>query len=288
MFGSFEWFCFRVMVPNRLYKDIETIRVPVDDPKSQRGVSMESHPIVYPHRVLSYLFDTVGIDVPDEDVVSYWRHSREVGEPWAINNPATEHHVPLGIHGDAARLYTQYKFEKMVGIFFNVVLFRPRSIRFSRYMLFSIPHHKLYKNRTLNAVWHNLAWSFNCCFNGVNPTAGPRGEALVGKNLERAGTPITKMNRKFCVTEYRGDWEWHRDTWRPYATWQGIQTCLKCPAVAKGDPQYLYHNTSGSCEPRCKWIQEEYSLVQFVSRSLKETQLCSSLASPVWCFFPGN
>lgn len=259
-----------------LAEEIETIKLPVTDPKSDRGIKMESFPILYPHRILSFLFNEVGIVVPDEDVQAYWRHARAVGEPWAVNNPASDLHIPLGIHGDAARLFTQYRFEKLVGVFFNIVLFRPRSVRHSRFMLFSIPHEKLYKNRSLNWVWRRLAWSFNACFEGVNPSVGPQGIALQGKHLELAGTPITRRSQKFCLTEYRGDWEWHRDTWRPYATWQGIQTCFKCTAVSRGDPAHLYYNTDELHEPQCKWIREEYSLTQFVANSLKDRNLCPS------------
>ena len=239
-------------------------------------MKMESFPILYPHRILSFLFDEVGIVVPDEDVQAYWRHARAVGEPWAVNNPSSDLHVPLGIHGDAARLFTQHRFEKLVGVFFNIVLFKPRSVRHSRFMLFSIPHEKLYKNRSLNWVWRRLAWSFNACFDGVHPSVGPQGIALQGRHLELAGKPITQKFQKFCLTEYRGDWEWHRDTWRPYATWQGIRTCFKCTAVSRGDPAYLYHNT-GWLFSR-DWLQMAWGRVFpsgiYCQRSEREKFVC--------------
>ena len=240
---------------------------------------MAVFPIIMPHRVLSYLFDHVGISILDEDVQAFWRHAKDVNEPWVQRTPASEHHVPLGLHGDGARLWSVQKFEKMVIISINLPLFRPRSVRHSRFTIFSIGNEKLYKNRTLNRVWMRLAWSLNACFSGVHPTRGPRNQELVGKNLELAGRPITRDHRVFAVTEYRGDWEWHRDVWRPRASWQAIQCCFKCPAVSRGDPHYVYHNSGSMDEPECKWLQEEYTLPGFVSHSLRERQLCS-LASP--------
>ncbi|CAL1134099.1 unnamed protein product [Cladocopium goreaui] len=65
---------------NDIPVEIETVCVPVADDKSPRKLKMESFPILYPHRVLTYLFN--------EDVAEYWQHSREMGEPWAIHSPA--------------------------------------------------------------------------------------------------------------------------------------------------------------------------------------------------------
>ena len=278
-----KWLCFLpvgilISVLGNQNEEIETIRLPVKDPKAQRGVAVESFPILHPHRVLTYLFDDVGITIPEEDVRRYWQHAKSVQEPFAINAPdtCTDSHIPIGIHGDAARLWTQVTFEKLVGITMNLTLFRPKSVRHSRFMLFTIPVAKLYKNRTLNYVWERLCWSFDAAFAGYNPEKGPRGSRLVGRHLARAGQPLTKGFHKFCVTEYRGDWEWHRDVWRPYASWQATKVCFKCPAVVSGDPgpSYLYHNTGGPNEGECQWVREEFSLQTFIARSLREKNLC--------------
>ena len=256
-------------------KEIETIKLPVKDPKSPRGIAIETFEIIHPHRILAFLFNDVGIRISKADVKAYWEHSRARGEPWAIQSPASSEHIPLGIHGDSARLWTVYKFEKVLGLFINLVHFRPRSVRHSRWLLFSIANEKLYKNRTMNLVWRRLAWSLNCCFEGVNPIRSPVGTPLRGKQLQIAGKPITTAHHKFCLTEYRGDWEWHRDVWRPRASWVSTRICFKCPALASGGPSYLYHNVGGPHEGHaCQWIQEEYSLSGFLAHSLKDKNLC--------------
>eukprot|EP00435_Cladocopium_sp_Y103_P055634 s757_g18.t1 len=114
-----------------------------------------------------------------------------------------------------------------------------------------------------------LVWSFNAAFEGTNPTVGEGGRALVGNDLLRSGSPITSSNHRFALCELRGDWEYHRDLFRFTASWQGIDMCFKCPAKSKGAPEYLYHNLG----PDCAWVHEEFNLVQFVSRRLKDRHL---------------
>ena len=237
--------------------------------KVASGISMEKYPILHPHRILSYLWNDVGIEISQSDVAQFWRHSREFGEPFATDNPASCAHVPIGIHGDSARLWTQYKFEKITGISMNLPLFRPRSIRHSRFLLISIPTEKLVKNRTVNEVWKRLLWSLQSAFHGVNPPRGMPGRPLSEADIKRSGSPLTRTMTKFALTELRGDWEWHRDVWRPSASWISNVICFKCPALARGDEKYLYYNHGSTCE----WLQEEFGLAQFISRRLRNNNL---------------
>ena len=127
-------------------QEIESIRIPVFDEKSPCKASVESYPIVYPHRILTYLMDEVGIEVDDDEIEEFWTHSRTLGEPWAVDRPASNRHIPLGIHGDGARLWTTYNVEKVVAVYMNLILFRPASVRHSRFMLFSMPREKLLRS----------------------------------------------------------------------------------------------------------------------------------------------
>lgn len=67
---------------------------------------MKSFPIVHPHRLLSCLFDYVGLQIAQSEVRQYWTHARSMGEEWALEHPASWDHIPVGIHGDAAKLWT--------------------------------------------------------------------------------------------------------------------------------------------------------------------------------------
>lgn len=228
--------------------EVEEIMLPVACEKSAGGFKYEKFPIVHPHRVVSYLIDEVGVVISEADCVEFWRHAIEFKQPWALgfepNDPDRMKRVPLGLYGDGAQLITRYKVEKQVAIFFNFVLYRPRSIRSSRYLLFTMDEAKLFSNRTLNAVYRRLVWSFEALFHGRNPSSGPHGKPLGPKDAQRAGQPIVRSGRKFCVTEFRGDWKWHRDTFHFVASWQGNQICYQCPARSVNDmgPGYLYWN----------------------------------------------
>ena len=258
--------------PGSLVQEMDTIKIPVVDKKSPTGLSVETYPILHPHRVLSYLFDVVKIEIDTAKLHNFWDHAISVGEPWAVSSPATREHIPLGVHGDSARLWTVYQVEKQMSISLNLPLFRPRSTRFSRFVLITCPSNKLYKNRTLNAVWKRLVWSINACFDGLNPTVGVGRVALTGPDALRAGTPMTAKGLKFCLTEIRGDWEFHRDCWRPTAAWNATNICIHCPARASGPDPYLYYNTP---EDNSSWDKEEFGLDEFVAKRLKDTHLCA-------------
>ncbi|CAK8995261.1 Uncharacterized protein SCF082_LOCUS4272 [Durusdinium trenchii] len=253
--------------------EIEYIRVPVYDKKTARKSKVEVYPIIYPHRILAYLFDHVQVELSTHDITEYWDHSRQTGEAWACKSSASRTHIPLGLHGDGARLWTQYKVEKIVAIFLNMPLFRPKSARHSRFLLFTIGRHKLIKNRTINVVWRRLVWSLNACFTGLNPSQGPGGAPLTGVHLDIAGLPICQAQHRFALTELRGDWEWHRDTWRFTASWQSHEVCFRCPAVTRGDESLVYYNNG----PTSGWVNRDFTLDQFIARRLKENQLCPLL-----------
>lgn len=252
-------------------EEIESIRAPVRNKKSPTGFSVETYPILHPHRIISFLMDHVQINVCKAEVAEYWQHARRMGEQWAVNHPSPGDHIPLGLHGDSARLWTQCTFEKYTAISFNILHFRPKSVRYSRFVVFSIPTAKLFKNRTLNSVWRRLAWSFEALYQGTYPQTGVGGAPLTDHNLKFAGLPITKSGQRFALCEFRGDWEWHCSMWRPTASWQSINICFKCPAVAAGESaELLYWNIK---EP-CGWHQQEFGLEQFLARRLKDTNLC--------------
>ena len=240
-------------------------------PKAPHAISMASYPIIHPHRILSYLFGEVGLHISMSEVQQFWDHSRAVGERWAVESPASSMHIPLGMHGDAARLWTQYRVEKYVAIWLNLPLFRPMSSRHSRFLLFSVPSSVMVKNRTLNRVWRRLVWSFESAYLGMNPVTGEGGRALTGSDVERAGKPLTPRNERFALCELRGDWEWFCLVWRFHASWQALNTCFLCPARSKGDSSLLYHyvEDDSSC------IHREFTFHEFVSQRLKDRHLCN-------------
>ena len=240
-----------------------------------RGFQLEDHPIIHPHEILWYLFTHAGIQIMATDVESYWLNAKQFGEEWALLSPGTNRHVPVGLYGDAARTMIQYKYEKITSVFLNLVLWRPRSMRYSRFLLFSCETSRMIKNRTLNVVFRRITWSLNAAFDGIWPLTGCRGKELSPRECAMAGTFLSPGKEKFMVTEFRGDWEYHRDIWRLKASWQGNDVCMFCPAVARGPLSMLYYNTGATPEHQCEWIKNLFTQSQFVARRLKDRQLCT-------------
>ena len=252
---------------------IHEVRVPVKNEKAPHGMCFQKFPILHPHEILSYLWDEVGIVVPESEIAKYWHTAWQRGEPWATSSPASDKHIPVGLHGDSARLWSQNKFEKITAIHLNIVHFRPCSVRFSRWCLFSCPTHLLFKNRTLNVVWKRLTWSLESAFEGLHPMTGVGGKPLSQHEQSCAGQPLSRSGAKWALTELRGDWEFHVQTWRPRASWQANRVCFRCPALAKSSqPSYLYWNHHGE---ECGWESEEYGLAGFMAQALKDTNLCT-------------
>ena len=153
---------------------------------------MKQLELLEPFSVVKYMFETAGVAIDYSDVKAFWSHHWEVGSPWASDTTATDQHIPLGLHGDAAKV-RQVAFqpaEKVLGIWLNAPLWRPKSVRASRWLLCAIHEADLYQHHTLNSIYHRIVWSLNCLHDGLYPSTGPSGEQLEGIQKEPAGTPI--------------------------------------------------------------------------------------------------
>ena len=162
------------------------------------------HPVLLPEHVLAYLVDC-GMDVPDSAVLRYWQHHRDTFAPWALQHSSDGTHVPIGLYGDAAK-YGDVNTKKIWGIWMNVVLFRPRSVRLSRYLLFAVDHETSLGVRTIYPLLAECVRSLNSVYDGV-------------------------LGRKFCVTEIRGDWEFQYMIFRMRRFWNSSSLCWRCEAT---------------------------------------------------------
>ena len=155
--------------------------------------------------------------------------------------------------------------EKMVGIFVNVPLYRPRSVRCSRWLLCTVQEELLYSHHTLDCIFRYLTWAFNQLYTGKFPTCGPDGEALTGKAASRAGQWVCPKNKlTFQVTEIRGDWLWHKQVFRFRSSWKGGSNqpvCFKCKAWSKGPVNQLFYNIE---ENSPLWYTEYPTVADFL------------------------
>lgn len=216
---------------------------------------------MFPHRIMGYVFNEVGLDFTQKQLHAYWDSAIEAGEGWASED--VQSFVPLGLYGDAAQLAVKIRKEKLLCLWLNVPCFRPRSIRYSRFLLWSIDTRRILPQHTLNSVWRWIVWSCNALYTGRHPTVGPTGQPLKVAAQQRAGTLITHQGHRFQCTELRGDWEFHKLVWElPKCSWVSTCVCFKCPARAKSDDAgLLYWNA----DPSSKWSLEEFTTAQFIS-----------------------
>lgn len=258
---------------------MEKIWVPVLDEKNPNGYRLEEHPILFPHRIISFLFDHVGIEFSAGELDAYWGSTLD-----------SRSRIPLGLYGDGAQLVTKIRIEKIFCLWMNLPIFRPKSVRYSRFLLWSCDAYILLQNKTVNQVLRWVVWSLNSLYEGVHPNSRPGGRPLSQAENRRAGTPITEMGYKFQVTEIRGDWEFHKLIWKFKCSWNSTQVCFKCGALAKnlGDPGMLYWNL----DENSSWSQNEFTTHDFINQRLHSTNVCNSLMSSkgykyniILCFF---
>ena len=230
-----------------------------------------------PYDVIRYLVMEIGIDIPQHQVHHYWDHWRGVGAEWALHTDAGRDHIPLGLYGDAARVRQPPYAEpqKFFGLFLSMPLFRPRSIRMSRWLIFAIDEKHLYKEITLNKILRRIVWSLNLLFVGRYPLVGPSGLEFDAK---LAGKEICG-GRCFAITELRGDQLFHKQVWRHKASWKGgVRESVCCLCDVRNFGHNAYYRVDHGDE-----VGREYSLIEFINEQIPDRNPCTLAAYHCKC-----
>ena len=216
------------------FKEVSYVKIPVKfvDEDGATVVKSEPWPVIDIHNILHFLFDDAELHIPEETIHEYWHKSKQFGEAWAqhLSEENYKKFIPIGLYGDSARVRTAFGSENVISIYCNLILWRPRSVRFSRFLVFTIPEERCTAT-TLTAAFRRIVWSCNHAYSGMFPTGGPFGESLSGKSAQMQGKPLTKQGFQFQVTEIRGDWAWHKKIFKFYkCQWNGDKMCPFCDA----------------------------------------------------------
>ena len=257
-------------------KEIEYIWVPVSDEKVPHGYRIEKQPILFPHCIIAYLFNNCGLDIPMAAIHEFWDHAIADGETYASHD--SRNRIPLGFYGDAAQLITKVRIEKLICFFCNIVIFRPKSIRYSRFLLWSCDTSLLYKNRTVNTILRWLVWSFNALYEGTFPVARPGNRPLEAHERDRAGQWLTHRRHLFQVVELRGDWEFHKMIWQFKASWKGgvnVGICYRCPAMGRCDDSGLFYWNMD--DENSSWARQEFNTIDYLAKRLPANNLWTSV-----------
>ena len=245
-------------------QDISYVNIPVKylDVDGKTIIKDEAWPMIDIHNTMGYLFQDGGLNIPSESLVDFWEKSKEFGEEFAQELDYNEMSVtvPIGVYGDSARVDFAHGSEHILAFFTNCLLWRPLSVRWSRFLICCISEERL-TSATIPAILRRVVWSANHAFSGVYPSVGPKGEALTGNALKRAGQALAGGLR-FQTCELRGDWSFHKKIWRfsGKTHWNGEHVCHLCTAKGISDNvQELYFNIENN-------THVEFTLPQFLAR----------------------
>lgn len=173
-------------------------------------------PYLEPHKVLAYLHDEVGVRTPQDHVDFYWQWGQKYGCQWA--RLGCSGILPIGLYADEA-VYCDGTTDKVLGVFLNLILWRPKSVRRSRFLLFALRSALIDGPDTLYPFFAKIAASIHLAFKGT---------------LED-GSPLTRDGVRFLLTELRGDLLWHKTLWNCRGGWKSDEACFFCRARSKGD-----------------------------------------------------
>ena len=143
-------------------------------------------------------------------------------------------------------------------------LFRPKSVRRSKFLLFAIQEELEYNHRTLDCVLRFVVWALNCLHVGRYPRTGCNGEQLTGAQAARAGREVVP-GRQFAITELKGDWAWFKKILRFKSSWKGglnVPVCFHCRAGSRR-PYKIYYKVDvtsdcwGSEYTLLDWLVEQ-------------------------------
>ena len=168
-------------------------------------------PIFYPHEVLAYLFDEVGLKIPDSALREYWTRAKEAGIGWA-SSAQEPFHVPLKFFADDAAVNDQG--DKVFAFIISCPLYRPKNSRTSKWPVAVVSLRKSVGWFTIRPILSQLVYSLNHAFD--NPT--------------------TKTGVRFQVTEIGMDWKALRECFQMRSHWN--KGDLMCHMCRMGNKEY--------------------------------------------------
>ena len=128
----------------------------------------------------------------------------------------------------------------------------------------------------MRPILHRTCWSLQAAFYGRRPQANPLDPCL---NIPKPHQGLkSTMQRRYAVTEWKGDWEWHAQLWELRTCWKNRELCHLCRAsktARSGVPFVLFGAD--------KFIRRSHA--EFVVQSLPASP-CPLLLTPG--FHPGQ
>ncbi|CAJ1346853.1 unnamed protein product, partial [Effrenium voratum] len=187
-------------------------------------MEVRSFPLLEPHLVLRFVHDVAKLRTP-------------------VERPplTTDDTILVGIYADEAQ-YGLSNADKVFGIFLNLPLFRPRSIRMSRWCISAIRSDFLAGCQTIYPALAQIVKSMSL--------------AMLSQDSD--GGALTTDGANFMVTELRGDLALHKFMWGfAKRGWSAHSSCFFCGAQAVGDSC-----TFDEIGPAASWIPTRFTHTQ--------------------------
>ena len=248
---------------DRTGKEPHYVEAPCIDLAEETSVKIVKLPLLDVHEVLAFVHDVAHLRSPPAHVQFYWSWGRRFGAGWSrLGGPNI---IPVGLYADETKYGGPFSHsEKVLGIFLNLVLHRPRSIRYSRFCIFALRSQLMLGTRTLYPVLRRVVYGFHLAYKGVNPD----------------GTRLCSDGSKFLCTELRGDLAWHKMVWNFKSVgWQAKEVCWFCKARSEGgDLSYTEFGEDAS------WTNTIYRETwAWAFQTLPLDNLCPLLGLPGFC-----
>ena len=252
---------FLQLLPNThscIVEEPDYVEIPVFDLESKKYHAVTSMKVPYlrPHDVLAFMHETAGAKTPKSHIEFYWAWGKRFKCGWAAEGDATI--IPCGLYGDEAKYADGPPQEKILGIYLNFILFRPASIRHSRFRIFTLRSRRIVDVHTLYALFWKLVESLHYAFLGQRPD----------------GSPLCSDGARFMVTELRGDLAWHRLCWQfPKRGWTSKDCCFWCDAKSDGRDDLRYTDFG----MHAAWKPTEYKELWHWAMNTLPDKLCNSV-----------
>ena len=169
------------------------IEIPVVSEGGSSDWEMMKVPILDPHRVLHYVHETVGIRIAPDLLEHYWKTAARNGLGWATSQ-SNMRAVPIGLYADETKYGLHESQEKVLAVFLNMVLFRPKNIRLSRFLIFTLRSRLLLPDSaTLYPLFRHIVWSLGWASKGIMPDVSMSGGPLPADQARHALKPLVPV-----------------------------------------------------------------------------------------------
>ena len=221
-------------------------------------------PVLLPFDVMKYLLVECKFKIDQDLLTNFWMHLETVSDNWAMSTKAfreacgSQEVWPLGLYGDEAVMgLVNAPTSQIFGLYMNAPLYRPKSTRMSRYLLFSVEIDKISSmEKTVFPVLQVITESFNKL------------------------TSVGIGNVRFLLSEIRGDQVFFRSIFKHKSWWTCTQMCFRCHASAHPGPLH-YMNYDGNSS----WTSTLRSTEEFLVDELPPEQCGLFVRVVVLCKF---